>query len=96
LRAVVVIYASHFTHAHPDDMEILAGTTLALLADRGDSITIATFTPGDCGSHDQGSEAIAAVRRREAASAAQRIGAQYLYLEMRISRFLMTTPAAAG
>jgi len=70
-------------HAHPDDVEILAGGTLALLADKGHSITIATFTPGDCGSHDQGSEEIAAVRRREAASASQQIGADYLCLEMR-------------
>jgi LmbE family N-acetylglucosaminyl deacetylase len=70
-------------HAHPDDVEILAGGTLALLADRGHSITIATFTPGDCGSHDQGSDEIAAVRRREAASAALQIRAEYLCLEMR-------------
>src|ERR1035438_9818164 len=36
-------------HAHPDDVEILAGGTLALLAGLGHAITIATFTPGDCG-----------------------------------------------
>jgi N-acetylglucosamine malate deacetylase 1 len=70
-------------HAHPDDVEILAGGTLALLADGGHSVTIATFTPGDCGSHDRGPEEIASVRRREAASAAARIGAKYLCLEMR-------------
>jgi N-acetylglucosamine malate deacetylase 1 len=70
-------------HAHPDDVEILAGGTLALLADGGHSITIATFTPGDCGSHDQGCEEIAAVRRREAASASRQIGADYLCLEKR-------------
>ena len=70
-------------HAHPDDVEILAGGTLALLAGSGRSITIATCTPGDCGSKDRGAEEIAAVRRREAASAAARIGAAYLCLEMR-------------
>jgi N-acetylglucosamine malate deacetylase 1 len=70
-------------HAHPDDVEILAGGTLALLADGGHSITIATFTSGDCGSHDRGPEEIASVRRREAACAAGRIGAKYLCLEMR-------------
>jgi N-acetylglucosamine malate deacetylase 1 len=70
-------------HAHPDDVEILAGGTLALLAGGGHSIAIATFTPGDCGSRDQGPAEIAAVRRREAASAAARIGAQYVCLEMR-------------
>jgi len=64
-------------------VEILAGGTLALLAGGGHSVTIATFTPGDCGSHDLGPEEIASVRRREAASAAARIGAKYLCLEMR-------------
>ncbi len=52
-------------HAHPDDVEILAGGTLALLAKRGHEITVATFTAGDCGSQDLGPEEIAAVRRRE-------------------------------
>ena len=70
-------------HAHPDDVEILAGGTLALLADRGNEITIATFTPGDCGSRDLGPEEIAAVRRREAAAAAATIGAAYECLEFR-------------
>lgn len=70
-------------HAHPDDAEILAGGTLALLADGGHAITIATLTPGDCGSHELGPEAIADVRRREAAAAAALIGANYVCLEMR-------------
>jgi LmbE family N-acetylglucosaminyl deacetylase len=38
-------------HAHPDDVEILAGGALALLADAGHAVTIATLTP-DCGSHE--------------------------------------------
>src|SRR5256885_16974955 len=70
-------------HAHPDDVEILAGGTLALLADRGHEITIATLTPGDCGSRELGPDEIAAVRRREAANAAALIGARYVCLEMR-------------
>jgi LmbE family N-acetylglucosaminyl deacetylase len=70
-------------HAHPDDAEILAGGTLALLAGRGHQITIATFTPGDCGSKEMGPEETAAVRRREAANAAALIGAAYMCLEMR-------------
>jgi LmbE family N-acetylglucosaminyl deacetylase len=70
-------------HAHPDDIEILAGGTLALLAGAGHEITIATFTPGDCGSRELGPEEIAAVRRREAANSAARIGAQYVCLEFR-------------
>ena len=70
-------------HAHPDDVEILAGGTLALLAGQGHAITIASFTPGDCGSRELGAEEIAAVRRREAAHAAALIGARYICLEMR-------------
>ena len=70
-------------HAHPDDVEILAGGTMALLADLGHQITIATFTPGDCGSKELGAVEIAAVRRKEAANAAALIGARYFCLEMR-------------
>ena len=70
-------------HAHPDDCEILAGGTLALLAGLGHEISIVTFTPGDCGSHDRGPEEIAATRRREAAAAAAIIGASYTCLEFR-------------
>src|SRR5450631_2412080 len=70
-------------HAHPDDVEFLAGGTMALLADLGHELTIATFTPGDCGSKQMGPEEIAAVRRQEAAHAAALIGARYICLEMR-------------
>jgi LmbE family N-acetylglucosaminyl deacetylase len=70
-------------HAHPDDCEILAGGTLALLAGRGHAITIATMSPGDCGSAEIGPEEISAVRRAEAAAAAALIGAQYVCVELR-------------
>jgi LmbE family N-acetylglucosaminyl deacetylase len=70
-------------HAHPDDAEILAGGTLALLADRGHEISIVTFTPGDCGSRDLGPDEIAAIRRREAAAAAAHVDADYTCLEFR-------------
>jgi LmbE family N-acetylglucosaminyl deacetylase len=70
-------------HAHPDDCESLAGGTLVLLAAQQHEITIATMTPGDCGSRDCGPEAIAATRRREAMLAAQLIGARYLCAEFR-------------
>jgi len=70
-------------HAHPDDAEILAGGTLALLSLGGHHVTIATMTPGDCGSSELPPDEIAALRRREAAKAAGLIGARYLCLEMR-------------
>jgi LmbE family N-acetylglucosaminyl deacetylase len=70
-------------HAHPDDAEIFAGGTLALLAQQGHHITIVTMTPGDCGSHRHGPDQIAAIRRREAAAAAAIIGADYFCAEFR-------------
>jgi len=70
-------------HAHPDDVEILAGGTLALLAARGHQITIVTMTPGDCGTAEYPAEEIAAIRRREAGSSAALIGATYRCAEFR-------------
>ena len=70
-------------HAHPDDVEILAGGTLAQLAKAGHRITIVTMTPGDCGSADYSPDEIAAIRRAEAARAAALIGAQYRCAEFR-------------
>jgi len=70
-------------HAHPDDMEILAGGTLALLAERGHHITVVTMTPGDKGSNTLGPDEIAAVRREEGRKAASMIGADYLCAEFR-------------
>lgn len=66
-------------HAHPDDIEILAGGTLALLARAGVSLTFATMTAGDCGTAEMGPEEIATVRRLEAATAAALVGAEYIY-----------------
>lgn len=70
-------------HAHPDDVEILAGGTMALLARSGHDLTIVTMTPGDCGSAELPPEAIAEVRRKEAAAAAELIGARYRCAEFR-------------
>lgn len=70
-------------HAHPDDCEILAGGTLALLAAQGHAITIATMTPGDCGSAELSLEEISRVRRQEARDAAAVVGAEYRCLEFR-------------
>lgn len=70
-------------HAHPDDTEILAGGTLAILAEKGHRITIVTMTPGDCGSAEYGPDEISAMRRQEAADAAAMIGAEYRCAEFR-------------
>lgn len=70
-------------HAHPDDVEILAGGTLALLANQGHAITVVSMTPGDCGSHEHSADEIAAIRREEASRAAAVIGATYRCAEFR-------------
>jgi N-acetylglucosamine malate deacetylase 1 len=70
-------------HAHPDDVEILAGGTVAMLASPGHRVTIVTLTPGDCGSHEHPPEEIAAIRRREAGTSASLIGAEYRCAEFR-------------
>jgi LmbE family N-acetylglucosaminyl deacetylase len=70
-------------HAHPDDLEFQCAGTLALLRDAGCHVTMATMTPGDCGSAEHDAEAIAAIRRAEAKASADLIGADYLCLEFR-------------
>jgi LmbE family N-acetylglucosaminyl deacetylase len=70
-------------HAHPDDVEFQCAGTLALLAKGGCSVTIATMTPGDCGSLEHDAETIAAIRKDEAKASAALIGADYTCLEFR-------------
>ena len=64
-------------HAHPDDIETLAAGTLAILAELGHAITIATITAGECGSVADDPAATARIRVREAGEAAAMIGARY-------------------
>lgn len=68
-------------HAHPDDIEFQCAGTLARLQQRGHHITIATMTPGDCGSAELGRAEISRVRRQEARNAAKLLGADYFCLE---------------
>ena len=64
-------------HAHPDDAEILAGGTLALLSRLGHEIAIVTLSAGDCGSTLHTADEIASIRQAEAAESAALIGAAY-------------------
>lgn len=68
-------------HAHPDDIELQCAGTLALLKQRGCSITIATMTAGDCGSAELPQREIARVRRGEAQAAARLLEADCMCLE---------------
>lgn len=69
--------------AHPDDVEFTCAGTLALLAEGGCSIVIASLSPGDCGTTELSATAIASTRRREAQAAAALLGAPYACLEFR-------------
>jgi LmbE family N-acetylglucosaminyl deacetylase len=70
-------------HAHPDDIELQCAGTLLRLKERGCQISMATMTPGDCGSAELASDEISDVRRAEAQRAAEIIGADYTCLEFR-------------
>ena len=70
-------------HAHPDDVEILAGGTVAMLTAGGHRVVIVTMTPGDCGSHEYSPEETSAIRRQEASNSARLIGAEYRCAEFR-------------
>ena len=69
--------------AHPDDAEFLCAGTLTILKQKGYDITIATMTPGDCGSVEHSAEEISHIRRAEAAAAAAVLCARYICLEER-------------
>lgn len=64
---------------HPDDVEFMCAGTLALLAQKGYEIHIATMTGGEVGSPNQSVQEIRARRLAEAKAAADVIGANYHY-----------------
>lgn len=66
--------------AHPDDLEILAGGTLARFARDGHEVVMCHATTGNRGSFVHTAEEIAAVRLAEARRAADVIGAQHVTL----------------
>jgi LmbE family N-acetylglucosaminyl deacetylase len=67
--------------AHPDDAEFQCAGTLALLAQKGWNVVIATMTPGQAGSASLNALEISEIRRRESATAAAMINGSYRCLE---------------
>jgi LmbE family N-acetylglucosaminyl deacetylase len=63
--------------AHPDDVELQAGGTLAAWAGRGVHVELACFTAGEKGSHDPAADPaeLGRARRAEATAAALALGA---------------------
>ncbi len=66
-----------FIGAHPDDLEILCGGTIARCVAQGHHVTMAVATNGNVGSPDLTREEIAAIREREARTAAEALGAHH-------------------
>lgn len=66
--------------AHPDDAEGFCSGTLFLLREAGCDICIATMTLGDCGSVEYSSEQTRRIRRKEAETACEFLGASYRYV----------------
>lgn len=67
--------------AHPDDAEFQCAGTLALLAEKGWKIVIATMTPGQAGSAKMGPKEISAIRRLEAKNSSALLQGTYECLE---------------
>jgi LmbE family N-acetylglucosaminyl deacetylase len=66
--------------AHPDDLEILCGGTLARYVEEGHEVVMCHATKGDRGSFEHTSEEIARIRHGEAARAAEICGAEHISL----------------
>ncbi len=66
--------------AHPDDLEILMGGTLARYAARGDKVFMASLTNGNMGHPRYTPQDMAAIRREEMARSAALIGAEPVWM----------------
>ncbi len=67
--------------AHPDDLEILCGGTLAKYARAGHHVTMAVATNGELGSPTLPKAEISEIRRQEAAASAALIGADFIWID---------------
>lgn len=67
--------------AHPDDVDLLCGGTLAKYAHAGHQVTVAVATNGNVGSAVLSSDEIARVRYDEARSACAVIGADLIWMD---------------
>lgn len=66
--------------AHPDDLEILAGGTLARYVEKGHEIVMGVVTDGSAGSKEHPTEELRKIRRREAEKTANMLKAELIWL----------------
>jgi N-acetylglucosamine malate deacetylase 1 len=79
--------------AHPDDLEILCGGTLARFVQEGHEVVMCNATLGDRGSFVHTSEEIAAIRGEEAKRAAHICGAEHMTLGLHDTEVNAADPA---
>lgn len=79
--------------AHPDDVEMYCGGTLAKYAAKGHKVVMVTVTNGEIGSRDLPPEEISKIRKKEGEAAAQVIGAEYVWMGYRDQQFIITPEA---
>lgn len=68
--------------AHPDDAEYHAGGLASMYRKLGHAVRMVSATDGSAGHHLKSRAEMAAIRRQEAAAAAQVIGAEYVVWEL--------------
>jgi len=68
--------------AHPDDLEILCGGTLAKYAGQGHKVIMVHMLNGDKGHYKLHSEELARIRKKEAEEAGSLIGAEVIGLDL--------------
>jgi LmbE family N-acetylglucosaminyl deacetylase len=76
--------------AHPDDVEIFCGGTIAKYAAKGHEIVMVSVTNGEIGSKELSCEEIIKIRRKEGEAAAKVIGAEYVWMGYRDQQFMIT------
>ena len=79
--------------AHPDDLEILCGGTLARFVREGHEVVMCNAARGDRGSFVHSSEEIAAIRGEEARRAAELCGARHRTLGLHDAEVNAADPA---
>jgi N-acetylglucosamine malate deacetylase 1 len=79
--------------AHPDDLEILCGGTLARFCRDGHDVVMCHATSGDRGSYVGTSEEVSAIRDREARRAAEICGAEHATLGLHDGEVNAADPA---
>ncbi len=67
--------------AHPDDCDIKAGGTAALMSKLGHNVLFVSVTNGDAGHHEMGGGALARRRMAESDEAGRRLGITYVVLD---------------